>query len=373
MEDSNNIIIGAKKAEGNAYDSALKQLIVILKSKASDNLKQLEELWDSINYSPSGTEASSNNKNGKTRTSPTPSSSSQSPVNIMSENSNDSSSSTSSNLKRDYSKTSTTNSSSRPIKRIKPSSESARPNPSIKSVQKSKKDNNIDMLDDFTCIVCKNFNQVINNKLIECRKCSSLYHQLCHVPKIRNDDVDFEECSSCKIDSSSEDNEIANINMKSVERSAVYSPDSLSNGSSKKDNEVNGHSELSTSPESGIKSAPSVKGLAGLATKFGAVQEKRAKTPTQPVEKTKNELFNLNKKKNTSATVSNGTTGNNKLKTSLPVNAKKSGLFNLSNGLNNQKTTFSSLKDKKSSSGSVNKLGEIQKSSPSISITRKIS
>lgn len=62
----------------------------------------------------------------------------------------------------------------------------------------------------------RNFNQELNNKLIECRKCSNLYHQLCHVPKIKNeeiDDKDFEECASCKIAESSDD-EVKTINTK---------------------------------------------------------------------------------------------------------------------------------------------------------------
>merc|ERR550534_1336956 len=39
---------------------------------------------------------------------------------------------------------------------------------------------------DCTCIVCKSFNQDINNKLMECSSCQNLYHQECHSPPVSN-------------------------------------------------------------------------------------------------------------------------------------------------------------------------------------------
>ena len=91
-----------------AYDSALRQLMQILRTKATDNLKQLEELWDSINHHHAPTTQAANTASNRNtlkieaaRTSPTPSSSSQSAITSMSsDNSNDStsSSSTSSNV-----------------------------------------------------------------------------------------------------------------------------------------------------------------------------------------------------------------------------------------------------------------------------------
>ncbi len=74
-----NIIKKDTSTPYNTYDSALKQLVHILKSKSADNLKHLEELWDSINKEIK-----------PTRNSPTPSGSSQSPITSMSDNSNDS-------------------------------------------------------------------------------------------------------------------------------------------------------------------------------------------------------------------------------------------------------------------------------------------
>ncbi len=84
-------------ATTTTYDSALKQLVNILKSKSADNLKQLEDLWDSINYAVDSTPSTTKSSKG-TRASPTPSTSSQSPITSMSDNSNDSTSSTSSNV-----------------------------------------------------------------------------------------------------------------------------------------------------------------------------------------------------------------------------------------------------------------------------------
>lgn len=73
----------------NTYESTLKKLIQILKSKTSDNVKQLEDLWDSVsNGSLQPANALSQSKLNS-RTSPTISSSSQSPIHL-SDSSNDS-------------------------------------------------------------------------------------------------------------------------------------------------------------------------------------------------------------------------------------------------------------------------------------------
>lgn len=78
----------------NTYDSALKQLVQILKNKASDNLKQLEDLWDSINSTKVPIPATTDNE--KIRISPTLCASS---LNSSSDNSNDSTSSSNSSVK----------------------------------------------------------------------------------------------------------------------------------------------------------------------------------------------------------------------------------------------------------------------------------
>jgi hypothetical protein len=85
---------GKEPINNNTYDSALKQLVLILKTKASDNLKQLEELWDSINSRKVLQPLASI----EIRTSPTLSTSSYSPITSMSDSSNDSASSTNSSV-----------------------------------------------------------------------------------------------------------------------------------------------------------------------------------------------------------------------------------------------------------------------------------
>ena len=96
MEDKSKISHN-NGAVANAYEATIKQLVFILKSKTSDNLKQLEELWDSINSKPLANN-SGLAKLAKNRVSPTPRSSSQSPITSISENSNDSTSSTGSGV-----------------------------------------------------------------------------------------------------------------------------------------------------------------------------------------------------------------------------------------------------------------------------------
>ena len=85
MDDSNFVYY--------TYDSTLKKLLQILKSKTSDNLKQLEDLWDSIDtctIQPLSAPPVKNNN----YMSPTRSSSSHSPIHL-SDSSNDSTNSSS--------------------------------------------------------------------------------------------------------------------------------------------------------------------------------------------------------------------------------------------------------------------------------------
>lgn len=82
--------------KASTYDSALSQLVHILKNKATDNLKQLEDLWDSINSVKIPFPAMAENE--KIRTSPSLTVNSLSPLNSTSDNSNDSSSSSNSSV-----------------------------------------------------------------------------------------------------------------------------------------------------------------------------------------------------------------------------------------------------------------------------------
>ncbi len=195
----------------------------------------------------------------------------------------------------------------------------------------------LNMLDDFTCVVCRNFNQELNNKLVECRKCSNLYHQLCHAPKIRNeeiDDKDFEECATCKHSQSSDDE------VKKIYTKTNNSSDSASDKPKPK----------SSPEESKIKSSNN------LPTKLPV----KPKSPTEQFESTKskpsNDLFGLNKKKPIVPTaVAKAVV--------KPLLDKKTGLFNLSNGMNShKKPSFASLKEKKPLNGLI------QQNAPSISI-----
>lgn len=98
MEDYNLTSTNVAKEANmvNAYDSALKQLVQILKNKATDNLKQLEDLWDSINCTKVPLPATIERE--KIRASPTLTASSLSPLNRSSDNSNDSTSSSNSSV-----------------------------------------------------------------------------------------------------------------------------------------------------------------------------------------------------------------------------------------------------------------------------------
>jgi hypothetical protein len=379
MQNSNNSKIGKNSQNGsqNTYDSALKQLVNILKSKANDNLKQLEDLWDSINCAAQITKIEDNVTNKPSqglRTSPTPSSSSRSPITSMSDNSNDSNSSTgSSSMKRDISKITNPPPANRYMKKSK--IEISTKNNSIEnnskqhlngskktvkmSITKTKEqtnNNSMDMLDDYTCIVCKQLNQELHNKLVECRKCTGLYHQQCHLPRIRNDEIedkDFEECSTCKIsftmDQKSENTEIMSLTRPTNNNNNIFS------------NLSNNNIDLNSSPsDSNTKSTTGTKGLAGLATKFnnGTTNNNQDKSKISK----SNELFNLGKKK--PSNTSNTSSIINKLKANqspLLNGPKKSGLFNLSNGLNtNQKSGINlPVKEPK-------KMNNIQQNAPNI-------
>lgn len=363
MQDLNNQI-KKETAPPSQYDSALKQLMKILKTKSSDNLKQLEDLWDSINYSSLAPPVSSkqSSKSSIVRTSPTPSSSSQSAITSMSDNSNDSTSSTSSNLKRDFSKVGKQQipvSVNRQVK--KPRTEM--PSKKLHKVKEQPKpETDCSMLDDFTCIVCKKFNQELNNKLIECRKCTNLYHQLCHVPRIRDDEIDekdIEECATCK--SSSEMISSDNDDTPLAQSVRVKSP-------------TNVFTNLSSNTQvNDKKSAVSgVKGLASLANKFNAgnssdskLKSSAARSDTKP---SANEPF-----KKSASRVASTLSSESKLKTnSGALNVQKKsggGLFNLSNGngMNSSSFTSSMGKEKKHLSGKsgLGKL-EIQPNAPLI-------
>jgi hypothetical protein len=236
------------------YDSALKKLLLILKVKSSDKISQLEDLWDSINFLPtintnslengSSIASSSSSSLSSSRSSPT-SSDRSSPDSIsIEQNSSSSNDSINVNLKRNIStsnlsngssnkklkvvpnqtevlqttKTTSTTSKINENKKMNNSKPTANPSKSTNQNTKIPKISVVDMLD-ISCTICKQFNQELNNKLIECRKCTRLYHQMCHMPQIENHETEqfdtskntqsnkmvwyFNECSSCKQENNS--------------------------------------------------------------------------------------------------------------------------------------------------------------------------
>lgn len=58
-------------------------------------------------------------------------------------------------------------------------------------------------LEDLVCVVCRRIDLSAKNRLIECTKCNSLYHQECHVPQITDSDLSNGQeskwyCNTCK-------------------------------------------------------------------------------------------------------------------------------------------------------------------------------
>ncbi|XP_055849331.1 integrator complex subunit 12 [Episyrphus balteatus] len=61
---------------------------------------------------------------------------------------------------------------------------------------------NLKEFGDLKCVVCGEMIVTATNRLIECSKCGSLYHQTCHKPNITDEEADEQElswnCSSCQ-------------------------------------------------------------------------------------------------------------------------------------------------------------------------------
>ncbi|XP_023248465.1 integrator complex subunit 12-like isoform X2 [Copidosoma floridanum] len=51
-------------------------------------------------------------------------------------------------------------------------------------------DNLADILEDVACVICNEMSVGARNRLVECVKCGSLYHQECHTPHILDSQVD---------------------------------------------------------------------------------------------------------------------------------------------------------------------------------------
>lgn len=102
------------------------------------------------------------------------------------------------------------------------------------------------LFEDLACVVCRRIDFVAKNRLIECTKCNSLYHQECHSPQIKDSDLADEQeaawlCSECKGGSSA--------------GTSVCS--SYSSSSSKKEKEKEKEEKHSSSSSSKSKSSSS--------------------------------------------------------------------------------------------------------------------
>lgn len=76
----------------------------------------------------------------------------------------------------------------------------------IAAVDDNAMDTNIhnSLFDDLACVICRHLDLSAKNRLIECSKCTSLYHQECHSPPIKDSDlVNGQElswcCCNCKV------------------------------------------------------------------------------------------------------------------------------------------------------------------------------
>lgn len=76
----------------------------------------------------------------------------------------------------------------------------------IAAVDDNAMDTNIhnSLFDDLACVICRRIDLSAKNRLIECSKCTSLYHQECHSPQIKDSElVNGQElswcCSNCKV------------------------------------------------------------------------------------------------------------------------------------------------------------------------------
>lgn len=56
----------------------------------------------------------------------------------------------------------------------------------------------MDLLNDITCVLCRQMDNPSNNQLFECIVCHQLFHQFCHATKIPNDACQTSwTCSTC--------------------------------------------------------------------------------------------------------------------------------------------------------------------------------
>lgn len=361
MAESSQSSSSLAATASTSYESIMKRLLKIIRNhRVVNDFKPLEDLWELCNTPPPPT------TQAQLKTQPPPSSES-------------SDTQTKSSLKRDSSKLpiatgenkekeskklrlSANTSSSNSVNKLKSNSNSppskaendTNNQTSTKNTPVSQQKNNViplqeqpqsipvpidslnndlsdfnsmvvDMLD-FSCFICKRFNQEPNNKLIECRQCTQLYHQKCHEPVIDKD----------QIESSSKD-QVESVGDGESRQMVWYLPRCMNCTIQKSDND-----SLSHPPNSlAISKSPT----------HSAIQSRSPENPVQPVinnnsqpiavnNNMNGDLFKNNKEKITAAATNPVEQSTN----SLLGKQQVKGLAALATKLNTTNGTTSSLK-----------------------------
>lgn len=128
---------------------------------------------------------------------------------------------------------------------------------SIGAIDDNAMDTNIhnSLFDELSCLICRRIDLSAKNRLIECTKCTSLYHQDCHNPQISDSDlVNGQEstwcCSNCRVKKFKSSSSMTG----SPSKSNISSSSPTSSSSSNSDVIITG---TSTAPISGNHSSSS--------------------------------------------------------------------------------------------------------------------
>lgn len=111
------------------------------------------------------------------------------------------------------------------------------------------------LFEDLACVVCRRIDFVAKNRLIECTKCNSLYHQECHSPQIKDSELANEQeaawlCSECKGGSSAGTSVCSSSSSSSSKKEKEKEEKHSSSSSSKRRHHSSHHSSSSSSHHS---------------------------------------------------------------------------------------------------------------------------
>ena len=316
----------------NYYENALRKLSHIFRTKNGESVKQLEDLWESVNslhanqktgetiasrpaspLSDQGTKrdiSKVSSSSNLTTLSKKPKVTTNS--NLPKSNTNNNASSLSKNVSSSKIKDMNKNTETQQITVFSSlNTQSSGNNDSSTNIKFDDINSVVDMLD-FSCSMCNQFNQESNNKLIECRQCTKLFHQQCHSPKI--DDTQI-----------SSDHETVSNNSKQlvwyisqcenctqVKKSSSVSPTNDTENSSKTQKPTT-LTQVSKNSSTNV-----VKGLAALATKLNTTTSSSSKL--QNTTNTNNDdLFKKFKQTANTTTITTTTTNNNSNSTKKPA------------------------------------------------------